>query len=375
MSRALNVAVIGCGIGRSHIAEGYAKHTDKFRVLALCDLNRERLATVGDEFTVQRRTASFDDVLGMTDIDVVDICTPPALHVAQTLAAIAADKHVICEKPLAGSLAEVDRLVAAERTARRRIMPVFQYRFGNGLQKAKHIVELGLAGKPYLATVETAWKRTAAYYSVPWRGKWETELGGVLVTHAIHSHDLMTCLMGPIASVFARTATRVNPIEVEDCAVASLEMKSGALVSLAATLGSQTEISRLRFCFEHVTFESSLGPYRPGDDPWIIQPASPEAEARVASALADWRFVPSRYEGLLAAYHAAIVENAPLPVTLADARHSLELITALMHSAETGLAVPLPIGPKHPKYRGWHPQKRAKRAPARRSAQRSDGRR
>jgi predicted dehydrogenase len=356
MSRILGVAVIGCGIGRSHIAEGYAKHPDKFQVLALCDLNAERLAAVGAEFDVPRRTASFDEVLAMADIDVVDICTPPTLHVPQTLAALAAEKHVICEKPLAGSLADVDKLIAVERTATRRIMPVFQYRFGNGLQRAKRIVELGLAGKPYLATVETAWKRTAAYYAVPWRGKWETELGGVLVTQAIHSHDILTYLMGPVASVFARTATRVNPIEVEDCAVASLEMKNGALVSLAATLGSQIEISRLRFCFEHATFESSLAPYRPGDDPWTITPASPEAEARIAAALADWRFVPSRYEGLLASYHAAIVDDGPLPVMLADARQSLELVTALMQSAETGLPVVLPIGVKHPKYRGGRPR-------------------
>ena len=359
MSRILGVAVIGCGIGRSHIAEGYAKHPDKFRVLAICDLDSQRLAAVGDEFEVPRRTTSFDEVLGMADIDLVDICTPPALHVPQSLAALAADKHVICEKPLAGSLAEVDKLIAVERTAARRIMPVFQYRFGNGLQRAKRIVELGLAGKPYLATIETAWKRTAAYYAVPWRGKWETELGGVLVTHAIHSHDIMTYLMGPIALVFARRATRVNPIEVEDCAVASLEMKSGALVSLAATLGSQREISRLRFCFEHVTFESALEPYRPGDDPWTILPASPEAEARIAKALEDWRFVPSRYEGLLASYHAAIIDSEPLPLRLADARQSLELVTALMHSAETGLAVALPIGPNHPKYRSWRPRERA----------------
>ena len=222
MTRVLNVAVIGLGIGKAHIAEGYEKHSDKFRVVALCDLDAERLASVGDEFAVPRRTASFDEVLGMADLDVVDICTPPALHVRQTLAALAAGKHVICEKPLAGSLADVDRLIAAQRRAKCRIMPVFQYRFGNGLQKAKRIVELGVAGKPYLATIETAWKRAAAYYAVPWRGRWETELGGVLVTHAIHSHDLMTDLMWPIASVFARTATRVNPIEVEDCAVASL---------------------------------------------------------------------------------------------------------------------------------------------------------
>ncbi len=372
MTRVLNVAVIGLGIGKAHIAEGYMKHPDKFRVLAICDLDKKRLGAVGDEFGISRRAASFDDVLAMTDIDVVDICTPPALHLAQTLAAIAAGKHAICEKPLAGSLADVDKLIAVQRRANHRIMPVFQYRFGNGLQKAKRIVDLGLAGKPYLATIETAWKRSAAYYAVPWRGKWETELGGVLVTHAIHSHDIMTYLMGPIASVFARRATRVNPIEVEDCAVASLEMKSGALVSLAATLGSQVEISRLRFCFEQVTFESSLAPYSPGDDPWTITPASPEAQARIDEALADWRFVPSRFEGLLSSYHAAILTGASLPVTLADARQSLELITALMHSAEAGTAVALPIGSKHPKYQSWRPRKKA---PRRRRPQRAAGRR
>jgi predicted dehydrogenase len=351
--RIWTVAVIGCGVGRLHVAEGYAKHPDKFRVLALCDPDETRLAAVGGAFAVPRRTRSFDEVLAMADVDIVDICTPPTLHVVQTLAALAAGKHVVCEKPLAGSLAEVDRLIAAERQAAGRIMPVFQYRFGDGIQRAKRIVELGLAGKPYLATVETAWKRTAAYYDNPWRGRWATELGGVLVTHAIHAHDLMSYLLGPAASVFARTATRVNAIEVEDCAVASLVMASGALVSLAATLGSHQEISRLRFCFEQVTFESTQSPYAPGDGPWEIVPASPEIERRIADALADHRFVPSRFEGLMAAYHAALTTGDAFPVTLADARRSIEPITALNHSAATGAPVSLPIGPDHPRYTGW----------------------
>jgi len=128
------------------------------------------------------------------------------------------------------------------------------------VQKAKRIIDAGIAGRPYLATVETAWSRTPEYYETPWRGRLETELGGVLLTHAIHSHDLLIYLLGPVTTVFAQTATRVNPVEVEDCAVASLVMQSGALVSLAATLGSHKEISRLRLCFEHVTFESSQGP-------------------------------------------------------------------------------------------------------------------
>jgi predicted dehydrogenase len=182
-----------------------------------------------------------------------------------------------------------------------------------------------------------------------------TELGGVLLTHAIHSHDLLTYLMGPVTTVFAHTATRVNPVEVEDCAVASLVMQSGALASLAATLGSQKEISRLRLCFEHVTFESSQAPYSPGDDPWDIIAASREAENRIAEELAGHRLVPSRFEGLMGAYHAALVTGGPLPVSLVDARRSLELVTALYYSAATGTVASVPIEAGHPMYGGWRP--------------------
>ena len=351
--RIWTVAVVGCGVGHNHIARGYGKHRDKFRVVAVCDIDEGRLAAVGDEFLIPRGTRSFDEVLRMDDVDIVDICTPAVLHFEQILAALSAGKEVVCEKPLVGSLAEIDRVIAAEKAAAGRVMPIFQYRFGDGVQKAKRIIDLGLAGKPYLATVETAWMRTAKYYEAPWRGRWETEGGGVLLMHAIHSHDLMTWLMGPAASVFARTATPVNPIEVEDCAVASLVMRNGALVSLAATLGSQREISRLRLCFAHVSFESTHASYSPGDDPWEMIPASPEAERQIAEALADYRPAPPRYEGQFRAYHAALTTGGPLPVTLADAHSSLELATALYHSAATGTAVSLPIAADHPSYNGW----------------------
>jgi predicted dehydrogenase len=352
--RIWTVAVAGCGIGRAHI-EGYKQHLDKFRVVALCDVDEKRLAAVGDEFAIARRAHSFDELLRIDDVEIIDICTPPALHVPQILAALAAGKQVVCEKPLAGSLSEVDDVIAAERGAPGRVMPIFQYRFGTGAQKAKRIIDLGLAGKPYLATVETAWRRTPKYYQTPWRGRLASTLGGVLLSQAIHSHDLLTYLMGPIASVFARTATRVNPVEVEDCAVATLVMHSGALASLAATLGSHKEISRLRLCFEHVTVESSLAPYSPADDPWEITPASPEAADRIADALTDYRVMASGFDGLLSAYHAALTSGGTLPVTLADARRSIELVTALYYSAATSTPVTLPIESDHPKYQGWRP--------------------
>src|SRR3954471_22271706 len=356
MSKIWNVAIIGGGVGRLHIEEGYLPHRDKFRLAALCDLDEERLRELGDKFDIPRRTTSFDEVLGMDDIDIVDICTPSGLHAEQTIAALKAGKHVVCEKPVAGSLADIDRVIQAEQASKGRVMPIFQYRYGDGLQRAKRIIDSGVAGKPYVATVETFWKRLPAYYAVPWRGKWATELGGALVTHAIHNHDILTYLLGDVETVYAQTRTRINQIEVEDCAVASLVMKSGALVSCAATLGSQEEYSRLRFAFENVTFESGLEPYQPGTGPWRIIPASNEIQQRIDAALEDWTPVKPRFEGQMKPFHDALTSGGPMPVTLADARRSAELITAFYHSAESNAPVALPIGEDHPKYRSWWPQ-------------------
>ncbi|WP_181705141.1 Gfo/Idh/MocA family oxidoreductase [Chthonobacter rhizosphaerae] len=349
------VAVVGCGIGRSHIVEGYIDDPSRWRVLAVCDLDQARLDAVADEFDVPRRTRAFADLLAMDDLDVIDVCTPPGSHKELVIQALRAGKHVVCEKPLVGSLADADDVIAVEKDSPGLLMPIFQYRYGDGVQKAKRIIDAGIAGKPYLGTVETLWKRTADYYDVPWRGKWATELGGVLMTHAIHQHDMMTYLMGPVASLFARVATRVNAIEVEDCVSASWLMASGALVSASATLGSQDEISRLRLAFETVTFESGGGCYSPGDDPWTILPANDRVAAEIDGLLRDWQPVGRRFKGQMRAYHDALVGRGPLPVTSADARQALELVTAFYTSAETRTDVALPIGPDHPKYRSWRP--------------------
>lgn len=351
----LRVAVIGGGIGRSHIADGYVPNADRFEVTAICDINPERSAALAAEFAIPRQIPSFDDVLAAPDIDVVDICTPPLLHYPQVIAALAAGKHVICEKPLVGSLREIDEVIAAEAEAPGLLMPVFQYRFGNGAQKVKRIIESGLAGKPYLGTAETLWKRGPAYYAVPWRGKWASELGGILMTHAIHIHDLLFYLMGPAKTLFGRTATRVNAIEVEDCISAAVELESGALASLSGTLGSQEQISRLRLAFENVTFESDHSPYDPGGNGWRIIPANEEIGGKIDTLLADWTEIRPGYASQFERFHDAVTTGTPLPVTIADARRALEIITAFYYSDETRREVALPIGTDHAKYEGWLP--------------------
>jgi predicted dehydrogenase len=347
------VAIIGCGIGRSHIVEGYLPHPDKFKVATLCDLNEERLKQIGDEFGIDKRTTSFAEVLVDNSIDIVDICTPPGIHLELVVAALEAGKHVICEKPLTGSLAGVDQIMRVERTARGVLMPIFQYRYGDGVEKAKRIIEAGIAGRPYMGSVETFWLRTPDYYAVPWRGKWATELGGVLVTHALHLHDMLLHLMGPASRVFGRVATLVNDIEVEDCASASLLMENGAFVSLSCTLGSQQEISRLRLHFENVTFESNHEAYSPGKDPWTILAANDRVQREIDAVIGDWQPVAPRFTTQMAHFHAHLEGRGPLPVSTQDARRALELVTAIYQSSDSGQDIPLPIGADSPKYADW----------------------
>jgi predicted dehydrogenase len=354
MSPKLRVGVVGTGIGKNHAA-AYRSLPEQFDLAAVCDIDEVRARDFAAQFEVERVVTSLDALCEMADLDVIDICTPPGLHFAQVRQALEAGKHAICEKPLVGSLREADDLAEVERRSGRRLMPIFQYRFGAGLQKLKLLVERGVAGRPYLATVETAWRRRAAYYDVPWRGKWATELGGAVLGHAIHAHDMLTYVVGAPRSVFCRVATLVNQIEVEDTAAAALELRGGALATLAVTLGSLPEITRHRFCFTRLTAESNTRPYTSSGEPWTFTPDTPEDAARIEEALADFEPLPEGHAGQFLRFHRALAQDAELPVTLADARDSLELVTALYHSARIGQPVPLPLAPDHPLYASWLP--------------------
>lgn len=354
MAERLKVAVVGAGIGKNHIY-AYQGLPDQFEVVALCDSDEARARDLVETCNVPHVFFDLAELCRVEELDVIDICTPSYLHYSHTLQVLEAGKNVVCEKPVAGSLRGVDELMAAETKSGKRVMPIFQYRFGHGLQKLKYLIQQGIAGPAYLTTVETAWRRRAEYYAVPWRGKWETELGGPLVTLAIHAHDVLYYVLGPAKNVFARTATLVNPIETDDTISVSLEMADGSLASLAVTTGSADEISRHRFCFSGLTAESNTEPYRNTSDPWTFTGDSPELAQQIEEALAAFEPLPEGFIGQFARFHEALENKTDLPVTLRDARKSLELITAIYHSAATGQAVELPIGQDHPMYAGWQP--------------------
>ncbi|WP_404863236.1 Gfo/Idh/MocA family protein [Georhizobium sp. MAB10] len=352
----LRVAIIGCGwVAGSQIERGFDALKDRFGVSACCDLDEARARSFADKHGIER-VASYEAILASDEVDVVSICTPPSMHHAMVMAALDAGKDVICEKPFTSSLRLMDEVIAAEKRSGRRVMPIFQYRFAPGIAKIKALIASGLCGRAYVSSVETAWLRGPAYYSVPWRGKFATELGGVLLTQSIHIHDLFAWLTGPIAEVRGFKTTRVNPIEVEDCAVASLRMADGSLASLTATLGSVRPSTRIRLCFENMVIERYCrdeNAIRPGYEPWEVTAATPELQEQVDAILAAAPIGREDFAGQFEDFADALLKSRPFAVTLEDARRSLELITAQFHAAETGETVVLPITEEHPRYDGW----------------------
>lgn len=355
MTRRIRVAIAGAGIGKAHII-GYAQLPELYDVRYVCDLNPQRAEEGAREAPGSQPIGDLDAVLADPEVELVDLCLPPLLHAPMTLKALAAGKHVVCEKPLAGSVADVRRVIAAAKAADRSVFPVYQYRYGPGYRAAHELKSRGLLGKPYALALETHWDRDAVYYAERWRGTWKGELGGAIVSHAIHAHNLVTHLAGPITEVAAFLDTRVNPIETEDCAAIAMRTDQGALVSSSITLGAAGSTSRFRAVFENVTMTSGTEPYHVGAGPWTFQARDPARQPDIDAVINALPEESWRFAGQFADIHAQLTGGKERYLPSPDeALHSIELITAMYQSAREGTIVRLPLPADQPLIEGWIP--------------------
>ncbi|MEM8691443.1 MAG: Gfo/Idh/MocA family oxidoreductase [Pseudomonadota bacterium] len=347
----IRVAILGAGIGAEHLA-AYRELPDLFSVNQIVDRDLDRVNALPNSADFAH-VAEIDVALSDPEIDLIDICLPPHLHVEITLAALRAGKHVVCEKPLATSMADVDLIIHA--AADRDVFPVFQYRWGPSFSALQALIDAGLIGKPQVGAVETHWSRGADYYAVPWRGTWSGERGGAILGHAIHNHDLLTHFMGPVAQVSAMAATRVNAIETEDCAAITFVMENGALCTSNVTLGAAFDQTRIRLVFEDLTATSGTAPYAPGLDTWEFTARDPAKQRMVDELLKDVKAEPAGFIGFFKAIADHLAGRPARPVSLDEGAASIALVTAIYYAARTGERVDLPITSEHPLYAGWQP--------------------
>jgi predicted dehydrogenase len=344
----LRFALVGCGRIASRHAELLAGgHVRGATLAAVCDVLPDRAKTFGEKFKVPYFT-DMHEMARTVPFDSFSVVTPSGLHAEHVIALAAHGKHIVVEKPMALTLDDADQMIRTCDKTGVRLFVVKQNRFNVPVLKLREAVDQGRFGKLVLGTVRVRWCRRQAYYDQDaWRGTWALD-GGVISNQASHHVDLLEWMMGPVETVFAKSATALVDIEAEDTAVVVLRFRTGALGIIEATTAARP-----------VDLEGSIS--------ILGEAGTVEIGGFAVNELKTWRFAdaqpgddvvikefsvnpPNVYGFGHQAYYEHVVrgirQGGGQLVDGLEGRKSLELISAIYESIETEREIPLRFSPR-----------------------------
>ncbi len=336
--------VVGVGMIASFHAKALAEIPGA-RLAACFDLSPERSEAFSEEFACNSME-SLDDLLADKSVDAVIICTPSGLHLEPALAAAAAGKHLVIEKPLEITTERCDRIITAARDNKVRLTGIFPSRFSDGALQIKSAIDKGRFGRLTILDAAVKWHRSDEYYAqAGWRGTWAMDGGGALMNQAIHAVDLLQWFSGGIFEVSAYTATLGHKdLEVEDVITATVLHESGALGTITAATASwpgwakRIEISGTEGSVvledNRVTRWEFQKPH-PEDDSILKSIETGETGSGGAGDPSAIGFEGHRRQ--LADFVQALSEDREPFINGIEARKSVAVITAIYRSAESGL--------------------------------------
>lgn len=350
MSDVARVLLVGAGqVAEDSHLPGLAALGDRVTLAGVCDPDPARArALAGDApcFT------DVDRALDAVGPDLVLIAAPPAVHADLAVRCLHAGSWVVCEKPPARSLAELDRIAAAEVRTGLPCAFVFQQRFGATAQLLHDPRARAVLGEVRAAAALTQWFRGPGYYEVPWRGRWSDEGGGALSSLGIHALDLALWLSGPWTEVAALAGSVARDIEVDNLSGAVVRLDGGGLLTVVTSALSPRQESRIRLDYDDATVEL-VHLYRYANADWRLTVRDGVAADRREELERFWRErgpdPATQYAGLFAAVLDARDRGEAPPCSGTDGRAAFELVTACYASALTGRAVRRgDIGPGSP---------------------------
>jgi UDP-N-acetyl-2-amino-2-deoxyglucuronate dehydrogenase len=346
----LRFGVLGCGrIATNHVVA--LQRLPGVEVVAVADVDAQRARAFAHRHGVPFAYADAEQLFA-AGVDAVTVCTPHQAHVDGVLAAARHGVHVLCEKPIALSLDEADRMIDATARAGVLFGVLFQRRFWPVAARIRQAIDDGRFGLPITGGVVARFNRDAKYYADPWRGRWDTEGGGVLMTQAIHHIDLLQWYMGPATRVTGRYATLAHGdfIEVEDTVGALVEFASGAVATINAGttfnpgLGAQVWVSDAQGRTASVLeFPEGVGV----TDVWSLP--GEEAYAQTYRAGEPFDIPLAEIHEHLVPYHTMQIEDFAAAVRVGrdpavtgrEAVKSLEIVQAIYRSSRSGAPVRL----------------------------------
>jgi len=234
MSR-LRIAVIGAGMAFEPHARVLLELQDRIELACVVCRTAEKRDAVLARFGFAT-AGSVAEVAGDPAIDAAIVLTPPASHLEVVRALAESGKHILLEKPLEVSVDAARAVVDVCEQNKVFLGVVLQHRFRRAAAELHKLVTTGALGALQAVFVSIPWWRPQSYYDEPGRGTYARDGGGVLLTQAIHTIDLVQYLAGPVQEVYAHALTSaVHRMEAEDLVAATLKFAGGAVGTLAAT--------------------------------------------------------------------------------------------------------------------------------------------
>jgi predicted dehydrogenase len=232
----LRWGLIGCGdIARKRVAPALSESPHS-ELVAVSRANRDLLNEFADAFSVRHRFADWQELVQSDIVDAVYVATPVDIHAEQTIAAAESGKHVLCEKPMALSVVECDRMIAAAKANGVKLGIAYYRQFYPVVKRMKQLMDSGEIGKPIVAEVTAfEWFNPAPSNPRAWLLRPMISGGGPMFDFGCHRIQLLLHLFGPIRAVNSVMSKALFDREVEDTAAASFEFAQGTIATLTVS--------------------------------------------------------------------------------------------------------------------------------------------
>lgn len=354
-------AIVGCGsIARVH-AEAINKLPNG-QLAAFADIKLERaeefLKAFGD--TNSKAYSNLEEMLRHEQIDVLHICTPHYLHSSMALYAMERNINVFLEKPLAISYKQLQQLQAFHAEAKLGIC--FQNRYNESVQAVKELLDSGKAGKIAGARAFLTWSRGEKYYTESgWRGRFETEGGGVLINQAIHTLDLLIYFLGIPVSVEGTIINHhlKNAIEVEDTSEAYIQFENANASFYATTAFCMDSPVFIEFVCENMIIRME------GTDVTCKYPNGIKEKLLINSEPTKGKaYWGNGHFACIRHFYDCVGNNEPFPINVSEASKAFKLMHGIYESAKSKKVINLKDdGGENYADNGWNelcPERKAK---------------
>jgi predicted dehydrogenase len=330
----MKVAMIGAGLQGKRIAPAVKEHKGSELVLVTAKKldEAERLAS-----QLGCKAGEGWEAAIASDADAIVVCTPPDLHAEITIAAARAKKHVLCEKPLARTVAEGEAMVKAAADAGITLMCAFNHRFHPAIWEAKKRVDAGFIGKPLSARCRYGIGGRPGYEK-EWRADPKVTAGGQLMEQGIHGIDLFRWFLGDVKEVMGMVATQYWPLgALEDNGHAVLRHERGAIAMIHSSLTQWKNIFSFEVGGEDGYLEvdglgASYGTERLiSGKRDFVKPFTDE--------IIEYRGGDKSWGGEYAEFVSAIAEKRKPVGTGEDGLEAMRVVHAIYESSKTGRAV------------------------------------